>query len=315
MSITPGPGRAVPQDGRDLGSSSRQRPDEWPGPPEQPQSAVGHVAAVLAVLLFAGILLAGLTSMVAVRSGPYFGGHAPFFAQQAGPFSGQPGGMRGPGFQGPDGFQPYAPGQSPVPPDLPGILLAGMLGAAAAAGGGSAAIAYRRRRRSVAEWVAVIGTRFDAVREEYGAYQMDLLAVLDRPALADSSVPQTAAFITAYGVAQDTERLVRTTRNGQTITAYETAVRDLEQAWRVAREYAERVGVDAIPAPERSKVTRAMNALHLALAGGSPAERRAAYQTAIRLIRQVVSVPQLAISAIEADQRLSLTTGGPPGTP
>jgi hypothetical protein len=250
-----------------------------------------------AALLVLGILFVGLIAMAAVAGGPNFDGHGPFVRHH---------------WTVPDQqrFPSHDFDQNPGTAGSPGLVAAVMLGGVAVAGGGAAAVAYRRRRRSAAEWIATLSARFDAVREEYGGYQSDLLAVLDRPALADSSVPQTAAFITAYGVAQDTERVVRRTRSAQTVATFEAAVRNLETAWRIAREYAARVGADAIPASERSKVTRAIDALRLALAGGgNPAERQAAYRLAMRLIERVINVPWRAIAAVEADQRLALTAG------
>ena len=299
MSSISGPDRAAPQDGRDPGLSSIQVPAEWSAdPPGRPHSASGPGAGPFAVLLILGILFVGLIAMAAVAGGPGFDGHGRFVHHRWG----VPDSHR---------FPSDVPEQEPDAPGSPGIVAAGMLGGALVAGGGAAAVAYLRRRRSAAEWIATLSARFDAVRDEYGGYQSDLLTVLDRPALADSSVPQTAAFITAYGVAQDTGRVVRRTRSAQTVPAYEAAVRDLETAWRIAREHAARVGTDAIPAPERSNVTRAVDALRLALAdGGNPAERQAAYHLAIRLIERVINVPRRAITAVEADQRLGLTAGG-----
>jgi hypothetical protein len=299
MSSTSGPDRAAPQDGRDPGHSSIQVPAEWSADPAgRPHSASGPGAGPFVALLILGILFVGLIGMAAVAGGPGFDGHGRYAHHHWG----VPGSHR---------FPSDLPEQRPDAPGSPGIVAAGMLGGALAAGGGAAAVAYHRRRRSAAEWIATLSARFDAVRDEYGGYQSDLLAVLDRPALADSSVPQTAAFITAYGVAQDTERIARRTRNAQMVPAYEAAVRNLETAWQTAREYAARVGTDAIPAPERSNVTRAVDALSLALAdGGTPADRQAAYQLAIRLIERVINVPKRAITAVETDQRLRLTAGG-----
>jgi hypothetical protein len=298
MSSTSGPDRAAPRDGRDPGPSSSQVPAE--GPPDargRLPTADGPGAGPFAVLLILGILFVGLIAMAAVAGGPHLDGHGAFVHHRW-------------AVAGPDRFPSHDVDQNPGTSGSPGLVAGVMLGGVALAGGGAAAVAYRRRRRSTAEWIATLSARFDAVREEYGGYQSDLLAVLDRPALADSSVPQTAAFITAYGVAQDTERVVRRTRSAQTVATFEAAVRNLETAWRIAREYAARAGTDAIPASERSKVTRAVDALRLALAdGGNPAERQAGYRLAIRLIEQVVNVPWCAIAAVESDQRLARTVG------
>jgi hypothetical protein len=298
MSSTSGPDRAVPEDGGDPGPSPTQVPAQGPADlPGRLRSAPAAGAGPFAALLIMGILIIGLMAMAAVP-GARFDGQGPF------PYHRQW------GVSAPHRFPSYVPGHNPGASGSQDILAAGMLGSVVVAGGAAAAVAYRRRRRSAGEWLATLSARFDAVREEYGRYQVDLLAVLDRPALADVSVPQTAAFITAYGVAQDSEHIVRGTRNPQTVATYQAAVRDLETAWRIARDYAARMGTDAIPAPERSKVTRAVDALHLALAdGGNPAERQAAYRVAMRLIERVINVPRQAIAAIEADQRLALTAG------
>jgi len=306
MSSTSGPDRAAVHDGRDPGPSSSHVNAEGPADaPGRPQSAPGPATGLFAALVILGVLFVGLIALAAVAGRPHFDGPSgPFLHHRW-------------AIPGPARFQQNVPEQSPGVPGSAGVVAAGMLGGVAVAGGGAAAVAYRRRRRSAAEWIATLTARFDAVREEYGQYQSDLLAVLDRPALADSSVPRTAAFITAYGVAQDTERVVRKTRSAQTVAAYEAAVRDLETAWRIAREYAARVGTDAIPAHERSKVTRAVDALRLALAdGGNLAERQAAYHLAMRLIERVINVPRRASAAAETNQRLALTAdcSGPTAT-
>ncbi len=295
MSSISGPDRAAAQGGHDPGPSLNQAA-EGPAGPGRRHQAPGPGGELFAALFILGILFVGLLAMAAVAGSPHFNGNGPFMHHRwADPAP-------------PQAFHPNVPAPDPGPSGSSGIVAAGMLGGVIVTGGGAAAVAYRRRRRSSAEWIATLSARFDVVREEYGGYQSDLLAVLDRPALADSSVPQTAAFITAYGFAQDTERAVRRTRSAETVAAYEAAVRDLETAWRIALEYARRVGADAIPAPERSKVTRAVDALHLALAdGGNAAERQAAYRLAMRHIERVINVPQPAIAAIEADQRLALT--------
>jgi len=301
MSSTSGPDRAVPEDGRDPGPSPTQVAAQEPADvPARLRSAPAAGAGPFAALLIMGILIIGLMAMAAVP-GARFDGQGPFPHHRQW------------GVSAPHRFPSYVPGQNPGASGSQDIVAAGMLGSVVVAGGAAAAVAYRRRRRSAGAWTAALSARFDAVRNEYGRYQADLLAVLDRPALADVSVPQTAAFITAYGVAQDNEYIVRRTRNPQTVATYQAAVRDLETAWRIARDYAARMGTDAIPGPERSKVTRAVDALHLALAdGGNPAERQAAYRLAMRLIERVINVPRQAIAAIEADQRLALTAGTRP---
>ncbi|MGV9315174.1 DUF2786 domain-containing protein [Streptomyces sp. NPDC003691] len=142
----------------------------------------------------------------------------------------------------------------------------------------------------------------DAVREAYGAYVADVLAVLDRPALDDVTAPTTERFLKAMAAADDHRR-------GRDLTAYRAAVSELQIAWRAADEHARKTGVSHLPADERTAVTRARGLLELALDGrAEEAERQAAYAKARALLDGVLVIPRQALAPIERQMRPALST-------
>ena len=156
--------------------------------------------------------------------------------------------------------------------------------------------------------LAVLTSRHDQVMLEYGKYETDLVEVFSRPALTDVSVPQTAAFLAAWGAADD-RRPAAGSRPSQPVFArYEEAVRTLEAKWDLADRYATRVGLRNIPVGEQRTVRRAVALLKQALDPGQPDEaRQAFYDHALRLVRDIVTVPKRALAAIESAHRLAIT--------
>lgn len=68
-----------------------------------------------------------------------------------------------------------------------------------------------------------IEAEHDEVRDAYAACLCDVLAILDRPALDDVTVPQTAAHLHAMDTAADAHRGSDLDAYPQTITALKTA--------------------------------------------------------------------------------------------
>ena len=156
--------------------------------------------------------------------------------------------------------------------------------------------------------LTALTARHDQVMLEYGEYETDLVEVFSRPALTDVSVPQTAAFLAAWGAADD-RRPAAGSRPPQPVFArYEEAVRTLEAKWGLANRYATRVGLRNMPPAEQRTVRRAVGLLRQALDPGQPDEaRQAFYDHALRLVRDIVTVPERAIAAIEAAHWLAIT--------
>ncbi|MET8703650.1 hypothetical protein ABZW10_33085 [Kitasatospora sp. NPDC004723] len=157
----------------------------------------------------------------------------------------------------------------------------------------------RRHTRDRARWDAITAEH-DQVREEYGLYVADPFAVLDRPALADVTVPQTIALLHALDAAADAAR-------GTDPAAYREAVTSLKLAWAAADGHARKLGVEHLPKQERATVGRARALLTTALdGGGNEHERRAAYEQARKLLDGVIVLPRQATAELESRQRLSL---------
>ncbi|MFF5809068.1 hypothetical protein [Streptomyces sp. NPDC012746] len=211
---------------------------------------------------------------------------------------------------------PQPPARSDDPtedgPLVPAWALWSLLGLAATAAVAvpAAKLSNRHRRRTVSrrERVAAqvarrhaIETDHDEVTQAYGEYVCDVLAFLDRPALDDVTVPQTAALLHAMDAAGDARR-------GDDLAAYRAAVSTLKTAWRAADEHARRTGTHHVPQPERATVAKARGLLEIALDGrGGEYERQAAYAKARALLDGVLTIPRQAVAQLETQHRHTLT--------
>ncbi|WP_143668771.1 hypothetical protein [Streptomyces sp. b62] len=164
--------------------------------------------------------------------------------------------------------------------------------------------AARRRTAAAAQTRRhAIEAEHDEVRDAYAAYVCDVLAVLDRPALDDVTVPQTAALLHAMDAAADARR-------GSDLDAYRQAVSTLKTAWRAADEHARKTGVRDLPAQERSAVAKARRLFEKALdERGSQHERQAAHAKARALLDGVLTLPRQAVAAVEHHTRPALAKG------
>ncbi|MFK0294797.1 hypothetical protein ACIQU6_30595 [Streptomyces sp. NPDC090442] len=189
------------------------------------------------------------------------------------------------------------------------VALIGVFAVVVGVSAGTSAVRRRRKRRhSQATRRRAVEARHDAVREEYGAFQSDILAVLERPALADVTVPTTARLIHALAAADDARAADRTTDEGA--GAYQRAVTELEMAWTSAAEHARKTGLRTLPPRERKAIEQARKLLSTALAdGGTEHERRHAYEHARKLLDEAttVTIPRQATAALEATARPSLS--------
>ncbi|MFI9005491.1 hypothetical protein [Streptomyces sp. NPDC053541] len=163
------------------------------------------------------------------------------------------------------------------------------------------------KRRTVREADAAAQARrhaiesdHDEVTDAYGAYLCDILAVLDRPALDDVTVPQTAALLHALDAADDARR-------GVDLDTYRQAVSNLKTAWRTADEHARKTGTAHLPASDRAAVSKARALFEKALDDrGSEYERQAAHAKARALLGAVLTIPRQAAAAVEHQTRPAL---------
>ena len=81
----------------------------------------------------------------------------------------------------------------------------------------------------------------------------------------------------------------------------------MEAKWVLADRHSKRVGLRSIPVGEQRTVRRAVALLKQALDPGQPDEaRQAFYDHALRLVRDIVTVPKRALAAIESAHRLAI---------
>jgi len=168
--------------------------------------------------------------------------------------------------------------------------------------------APRRVTDARADWRAA-RQRFAALRAEYAAYECDPLAVLQRPALADVTVPATARFVDAFAEAQalDTDELPP----AKHMDSYRWAVDRACRAWQAAKDAAERIRLSGLSPEERASVQRVIKLLTVAKDSGNDAERLTAYAKAraelARLERSGrIHLPRPAMASLDASARAGL---------
>ena len=165
-------------------------------------------------------------------------------------------------------------------------------------------------------WEAALATH-DAVVEAWTAIVTDPLAALDHSLLLDVTQPRTAAFIEAYGHAQDLRAVhgtVLPADNTQQV-AYFAAVRKADEAWTEAVRYAKHVNLSWLPDKEAGLVRKATALLASAGDDAQPLHVRAeAAAKASHLLGKVTSflLPPMAMHALEASRRLALPSPAQP---
>ncbi|MER0476946.1 hypothetical protein ABR737_01005 [Streptomyces sp. Edi2] len=176
------------------------------------------------------------------------------------------------------------------------LILASVIAIALALRQASHRRATDRKRRAETE------ARHDRVLDAYAAFTTDVLAVLDRPALGDVTVPETERLIRALEAAREARADSR--------SDYRTALWELEIAWTSADRHARKQGTTLLPRHERRAVEQARLLLATALdEDGNSHERQLAYHRAMRLIGHIIDVPKEAVAVLSERACLSLPTG------
>lgn len=165
-------------------------------------------------------------------------------------------------------------------------------------------------------WAAALATH-DEVIEAWTAIVADPLAALDHSLLLDVTQPRTAAFIEAYGHAQDLRAMHGTALpdDGALQVAYLAAVRKAHEAWTEAVRYAKHVHLSWLPDKEAALVRKATALLASAGDDAQPLHLRAeAAAKASHLLGKVTSflLPPMAMHALEASRRLALPAPSQP---
>jgi hypothetical protein len=169
-----------------------------------------------------------------------------------------------------------------------------------------------------AQWDAAIAIH-DRVVDAWTNIVTDPLAALDHSLLLDVTQPRTAAFIDAYGHAQDLRAVsgsVYPTGTAEAVqravTDYLSAVRRADTAWEAASRHAAHVNLRWLPETEATNVRRA--SVFLAVAADETAtlpERAAAASKAAALLAEITSfvLPAEAMRELETTRRLALNPG------
>lgn len=150
--------------------------------------------------------------------------------------------------------------------------------------------------------------RFNAVREQWQAFELDAAAVLwERPQLADVAIPTTAAFHEQLERTKDLHATGNPKDAADVEAFYDAALR-LELTWKRADSTARRTGTRHYDAPTRNAIDRARKLLNTAVRSATAAEASAALSAARRILEQInITIPAGAYNRLQAAARQQLT--------
>lgn len=139
----------------------------------------------------------------------------------------------------------------------------------------------------------------DQVKTTYGRMLADVAYRIEQSALFDSAVPTTRSFNNALAVWNDLDH--ETASENDVVRLAGT----LRLAFETARAHAETIGLDHLPATARADARRAAGAARLAVGAETDAERAAAQEQVVRILRS------LALYYLPGPDRVPLQlTGG-----
>lgn len=142
--------------------------------------------------------------------------------------------------------------------------------------------------------------KHDDLDAEYLSYQKDLKKIARYPLMTDLAVPLTKKAVRAMTEARNRRPSVAP-EEMEGVDRYREAVTSFELALRAAISNAKREGLKNFSEKEQKDLERAQDQLRLAEdKGGSPHERRSAYERAIKTLQGILGeVPQEALLEIE----------------
>lgn len=127
---------------------------------------------------------------------------------------------------------------------------------------------------------ADIRVRVDDILAEYGRLATDIVFRIENSALFDAAVPATEAFqVAMVRYEAQVEEL--------DLDALDELATELEISYSMALDHAETVGLGHLPSTARSDGRRAAKAARLAANAGSDAERDAAMEQVVRILRSL----------------------------
>lgn len=138
----------------------------------------------------------------------------------------------------------------------------------------------------------------NAVKQEWADWEMDILRVVQYPALFDMREATTVDFHRAL-IGVDSMKSKPDEVYGSD-HPFVLAVNNLKLAWTVAKNEAERIQQANFNDEERVRLSKAMDLLRIALnASGTPAERQVSYKRAMKQLEGIVRVPLTTLHTIE----------------
>lgn len=147
------------------------------------------------------------------------------------------------------------------------------------------------------------------IRSEWMSYETDILKIVDFPLLTDMSEPVTIKLHEALRKAnihepKNIKTLSRVPFSG---SEYDTAVQELDTAFRAAESKARLSSWNKFTMEEKKRLQRAKDLLAMAMNGAStPSERQSAYKQAMKTLQGLIEVPKATILALESNTQLAL---------
>lgn len=216
----------------------------------------------------------------------------------------------------------------------PLIFGAGSLLGVAALGGGGFAVykaisGAKRSRKDKSDFEVAVASRWNAaearhtkVMLDYSEYETDIWKALLYPALHNPEVPETSAFLKAMRKADSMKRKNDDTvdktvsSNNYVLDEYENVVGDLQHAFEVAKNVAEKIKYSTLSDDERKDINSAVSLLkHAEDDANSTAARQSYYEQLSKVVKRLnersrnVIIPQPTVLLIEEQNRLLLTDG------
>jgi hypothetical protein len=147
--------------------------------------------------------------------------------------------------------------------------------------------------------ITSISCRFETIKTEWASYELDLVKVLEYPAVTNMSIPATAEFHKALRVAQGLAPEGSELSTDE-LSEFNRAVTDLEHRYDVMISEAQRMKWNDYSSKERVSLTMAQNLLSIAMNSASSAnERQIAYKRLIKEVEGIVVLPKKAMLALE----------------
>lgn len=161
--------------------------------------------------------------------------------------------------------------------------------------------------------IKTLVSRYEAIKSEWASYELDLLKILEFPAVTDMSVPATGKFHKALylsGILAPED--VAKPLSSDEAKRFEDSVLDLEYCFRAMLNESKRLRWNSYSEKERSSLRTAKSLLSIALnSASSENERQVAYKRLIKEVEGILVLPEQAILELEAKISPAITNGEP----